>query len=234
MFCKKCGSEISDGTAFCPKCGAGQADAAITVSNGITAVANAANDKDALIAQMENSMQVMAAIKEKEDAIEATEEPIAKLEKKAKKGRVVVFSVVGLIIGSSFSSDSVFLALVFMVAFIGGSILAYKARTKNLSALKEQRNNDERTLETLKNDAVLQWLPYDYRDSTAFAYIYQYIVNLRADNLREAINLYENEKHQARLELISAISAQSAADAASAAKGAAASAAASAFFSLFK
>ncbi|MBQ8107903.1 MAG: hypothetical protein IJ129_04065, partial [Ruminococcus sp.] len=75
---------------------------------------------------------------------------------------------------------------------------------------------------------------YDYRDATSFAMILSYLENMRANTLRDAINLLETEKHQARVELMTALSMQSAEDAATSAKTAAGAAAASAFFSLFK
>ncbi|MDE6088393.1 MAG: hypothetical protein K2G25_08415 [Oscillospiraceae bacterium] len=80
----------------------------------------------------------------------------------------------------------------------------HKRKAKKLELLK---NNYEQELETLKNDSTLSWLPYDYRDSISYAYLFSYLNNMRANNLGEAINLYETEKHQARLETISALRA---------------------------
>ena len=108
------------------------------------------------------------------------------------------------------------------------------SKKKEAAALEAEKQTLENTLLSLKNDPVLLWLPYDYRDSTSFTYLYTYLTNLRANSLKEAINLYETEKHQERLELISAVTAQAASDAASSANAAAGAAAASAFFSLFR
>ncbi len=56
---------------------------------------------------------------------------------------------------------------------------------------------------------------------------------MRAYNLTDAINLYETEMHQARLELISQVTAEYAREARDAAVAAGGMVAADAFFSLF-
>ena len=50
---------------------------------------------------------------------------------------------------------------------------------------------------------VLDFLPEDYRDVMAVGYMEECIRNLRADTLKEAINLYEEQKHRWTLENLS-------------------------------
>ncbi|MCI2773878.1 hypothetical protein [Staphylococcus petrasii] len=47
---------------------------------------------------------------------------------------------------------------------------------------------------------MYQRIPEKYTNSYAAAKMYEYFITFRADNLKEAINLFELEEHQARLE----------------------------------
>ncbi|MDE6665865.1 MAG: zinc ribbon domain-containing protein [Ruminococcus sp.] len=228
MFCKKCGSQLADGTVFCSNCGMRQDDNAVAIQQG------AVSEKEVVLSEMNNSFAVMTAIKEKEFAIAEHTESIEKEYEKSKKRYVVLIWFIGIILSSAFSAFGNFVSVLTIIAFGVIGVFYRKKHKKKSETLLSEKSNYEQELEILKNDAVLYWLPYDYRDSESFAYLFSYINNMRASSLKEAINLYETEKHHTRLELISAITAQSAANAADAANSAAASAAASAFFSLFK
>ncbi len=59
----------------------------------------------------------------------------------------------------------------------------------------------------LRNDQSMQWLPDTYRNSTDFNMIASYIKNDRADTLREAINILEQETHYRRMEKAAAMGA---------------------------
>lgn len=56
-------------------------------------------------------------------------------------------------------------------------------------------------------DPAISWLPNDYRNSTCARKILEYLANMRATTLQEAINLLETERHQATMEAIAAINA---------------------------
>ena len=222
MYCKKCGAMIDDNATFCKSCGASQ-DAIVAV--GGQPVAPKQQEKELLLQQMNGSFQIMSALKNAEDELEAMEEQMTQLEAKA----------------SNSSRNKLIILGVFLTAFMGlGLILiiyAFIRQNKNkqkLAEYQQQMQAKQNALETLKNDAALVWLPYNYRNSTAFAMMYGYLTNMRANNLTEAINLLETEMHQARVELLSSISAQASIDAADAAHSAAGAAGAAAFFSLFK
>lgn len=59
----------------------------------------------------------------------------------------------------------------------------------------------------LCSDPLMSWLPHDYRNSTYAFKIIEYLSNMRAKTLQEALNLLETEKHQAAMETIAAIGA---------------------------
>ena len=234
MFCKNCGNELADGTSFCPSCGTAQNDAAVTLNKG-TPISAQVDERKQVLAVMDDSFSVMTSIKQKENEIEEKEEQIEKTKEKARKRYVVLWSFIGFMITCILEGIiGTALASVFFFGGIAFGVWRMISKKKESAALEAEKQTLENTLLSLKNDPVLLWLPYDYRDSTSFTYLYTYLTNLRANSLKEAINLYETEKHQERLELISAVTAQAASDAASSANAAAGAAAASAFFSLFR
>ena len=223
MYCIKCGAAIDDNAAVCKSCGAAQET--VPAVGGGAAGAVKQQEREMLLGQMNGSFQVMTAMKSAEDGLEEMEEQLTQLEAKA----------------SNSSRNKLIILGFFLTAFMGlGLILivyAFIRQNKNkqkAAEYKQQVQAKQRELETLRNDAVLTWLPYNYRNSTAFAMMYGYLNNMRANNLTEAINLLETEMHQARVELLSTISAQAPMDAADSARSAAGAAGAAAFFSLFK
>ncbi len=222
---------MAEGTFVCPKCGAEQAQVAAGAKRG--AAVALADERETILGFMNNSFTVMSAIKEKENIIAGLDEGIDKARKRSRIRYVVLCTFIGLCIAFVLANNEVLQWPAFL-ACIAIGVLNMLFQKKKAAGLTADRSKYVNELETLKSDAVLSWLPYDYRDSTSFAYLFSYMNNMRASTLKEAINLYETEKHQARLELISALTAQSAADAAASASSAAGAAAASAFFSLFK
>jgi hypothetical protein len=246
MFCQNCGNELADGAAFCPSCGTAQNNAAVSLSKGVAAAvgaANVADERKQVLAVMDNSFSVMTSIKQKENEIEEMEAMIEEAQLKGRK-RYIVFAVfIGSLapvifepIFKALGGDAIggILALATWVGVVALFVMRRNKFKKQEAECTQNKQSYETTLQSLKNDETLSWLPYDYRDSTSFTYLYTYLTNMRANSLKEAINLYETEKHQARLELISAVTAQAASDAAASANAAAGAAAASAFFSLFK
>ena len=224
MYCKKCGAVIDDNATFCTSCGASQ-EGAVAVAGGASPVASKQQEREELLGQMNGSFQVMSAMKSAEDELEEMEEQQSQLELKASNSSRNKLIIIGFLLTAFMG-----LGLILIVyAFIRQNKSKQKA-----AEYKQQVQAKQRELETLKNDAALTWLPYNYRNSTAFAMMYNYLNNMRANNLTEAINLLETEMHQARVELLSSISAQASMDAADSARSAAGAAGAAAFFSLFK
>ena len=235
MFCKKCGNKIEDSAVFCPACGTDQSNG-LTVSGAASVgFSNNSNEREAVIAQATNCLPVMTSMKENEDKIEGLEEEIEKYEKKGKISYAIFIYIICLfIVGMILIKAPNFIQWLAIIACVPIPVMYRKKKLNKAAELKAQKQDCENQISVLKQDATLSWLPYDYRDATSFAMILSYLENMRANTLREAINLLETEKHQARVELMAALSMQSAESAASSAKGAAGAAAASAFFSLFK
>ncbi len=235
MFCQACGNEIAEGARFCSKCGA-------TQDGGQVVRAQAPVDERAVLIQnITDSSEVINAIAETENKITQSKEEMERHKKGTGFGGILAAVLVGLwlssmfslMIGAAFNNSGVVGFIAFIVAFVGIVAFAVRRRKNHVQKLAEFTqiyNESVQTLETLRQDASLSWLPYDYRDSFSMGHIVTYLQNMRARNIQEAINLLETEMHQARVEFLSA-------SAASAAQDAAASAGASAafsFLSLFK
>lgn len=236
MYCNNCGNEIVNGNTFCTKCG-NQNAAVMAAPKAAPAMGyvNYGQERQLLLAQMNSNAQLMGAIAERENAIEAMEENLPNIEKRTKMSHAVLLSIViFMFAGAAIANFSVIL---FLLVWGGSTVAAVRNVKKYRKKLQDERaalENNKAQLEALKNDASLAWLPYDYRDSTSFRYMFGYLQNMRANTLQEAINLFEVEKHQAVVKAYSAISAQNAENAAAAARGAVGVAAATALFSLLK
>ena len=227
MFCKHCGAEIAENAAFCPACGGSQQETAISVANTnrVATTADPEQERALLLDKMNNSFEVMTALKQTEDEIAKLESELPELEKHSDKTRRDHFIILGV---------ALIIFYLLGIVVIVHTISKYNSSKKKLAEVNQNLSEKRAELETLKNDEVISWLPYDYRDSTSFVMMYNYLNNMRASSLKEALNLLEVERHQARVEMLSEISARASVDAANSASAAATASAASAFFSLFK
>lgn len=105
------------------------------------------------------------------------------------------------------------IAILLILFFLVGSILLFvlngilnKKRKQKLAVrLKEEEeklklNIDEMNQIINDNKDVLFVIPEKYRYAHAVAFMLEYLQTLRADNFKEAINLYEEEMHRIRME----------------------------------
>ena len=114
-------------------------------------------------------------------------------------------------IGDALNEADVFMAISFIVIygaiiyflFIRGPIKKREAQEK-LLVMQEQWKE-------LVQDERLSWLPESYRRGHSAVAIYNYAINGRADSLKEALNLYETEKHHERVEFAAMLGAYNAA-----------------------
>ena len=66
---------------------------------------------------------------------------------------------------------------------------------ENIKALIKERNTFAN-----ENKHIVLFLPQEYRNATAVIYMEQAVRNCRADSLKEAINLYEDQLHKWKIE----------------------------------
>lgn len=82
-------------------------------------------------------------------------------------------------------------------------VISIKKHNKRKARMPVVLNEHSR----LCGDPLMSWLPNDYRNSSYAFKIIEYLSNMRAKTLQEALNLLETEKHQATMEAIAAIGA---------------------------
>jgi len=73
-------------------------------------------------------------------------------------------------------------------------------RNKQLAIQEQRILNELQEVQTLYRNYISSWYPIDYCSVDASEFFYNAINNYRADNLKEAINLYEMTLHQRRIE----------------------------------
>lgn len=91
-----------------------------------------------------------------------------------------------------------------------GCVLAYFVFIKRIirqGQYKKRIAEVQQECEVLRDDATLAWLPAEYRTGSCLNAIISYVQNGRADSLKEALNLLENELHQQRMESAAAVGA---------------------------
>lgn len=72
------------------------------------------------------------------------------------------------------------------------------AERKNMQTIQRIRSEKEKFEK--EYSGVLDIVPYNYRSESAVGFLLYAILNKRADNLKEALNLYEEELHRVRME----------------------------------
>jgi len=120
--------------------------------------------------------------------------------------------------GEATSTDAVFLPVsaVFLVIFLSLFIISKIRLKKTAIDFKERRDHLDASIEEEKesileitkaaekfaeeNRYLLDVIPQQYRNLQATSYILVAVKNGRADTLKEAINLYEEQLHRWRLE----------------------------------
>ena len=71
---------------------------------------------------------------------------------------------------------------------------------KTIQVQEQAVLNDLQQVQTVYRERVGYWYPDNYCSVEAVEFFYNVIQNYRADNLKEAINLYETTLHQRRVE----------------------------------
>lgn len=92
---------------------------------------------------------------------------------------------------------------VIMLALTAVCVLAIKNHIKRKARIPQATSE----YASLCADPAISWLPPNYRNSVYARKIIEYLTNMRAKTLQEALNLLETEKHQATMEAIAAVGA---------------------------
>lgn len=147
-----------------------------------------------------NVMKDIAAVENELSILENKQEKFRRDRKKATVG-VVLFDLFSLSVMFK-NGFALFAVLLILLACVN---IPFVLMWRNAAARKGKISKLTAQLAGYRSDPSLSWLPPAYRDSFSWEKIGEYIVNLRANTLQEAINLLETEQHQARLEFMAAL-----------------------------
>lgn len=87
----------------------------------------------------------------------------------------------------------------FFIAYIIWDINKKKVK-KKLAKKSLQYNHIKRKIDSILENYDIEIIPEDYRSDEQVKYIYKVLKNQRANNIQQAVNLYEEEQHRARME----------------------------------
>ena len=171
------------------------------------------DEKEQLLSDLYNSTEAMNTIHQLEARIEELKQKPPFKQRKTSclslfLAPIVAFAVLMAYImlfslWASFKEHGQALtAGLLIVTFIAVHVLWIGATIHRNSKAKAVMAETEAKLAEAWNNPSLAWLPPMYRNSLAYEKIKEYTVNKRANSLKEALNLFETEMHQARLELM--------------------------------
>lgn len=204
MKCNNCNSEIDESVRFCPVCGTKvEQDDSPPVNSTVF-------QRDPCRFELEAILPDLKLLEEKYRKVEQIGKAQNYLEKEYKWYRVGV----GILV-FAFSMPLLLTLHVpeYCVPFVSLLLAVFSAKAfeKKLIPSKEQAKQKydeeieqykEQYLEYYKKvyPMLSKWLPEDYWYLTAVQSITTYFKNNRADSLKEALNLYEEEMYRLRME----------------------------------
>lgn len=211
MYCNNCGALLSDGAVFCSKCGVrvavqGAQNQRVSVNEQAYRDQNETRE---LLRNLDVALPIYQKIAEYEDRIQQLKNKMTKHI----SFREVILIGIGILIGSLFlavivglifnktSSDTIITltTVIFIVALIGIAVLQKIWSDRLWQKIRGlQQDIDSFIRQNLRPE--LFYLPEPYQYYMAASYIRDCIVNKRARNLTEAINLYEDQLHKWQME----------------------------------
>lgn len=160
------------------------------------------NEREQLLSNIANCAETMKAIGRKEDECDSLEKKIEKFKPLCEKKAVFLYLIIALAFCVVAMSNKLTLCLLVLIGF---PILCVTLTKNKLKSMHKNIDKINEEIAVLQNDSSLSWLPVKYRLTVPYSHIAEYVSNMRANNLKEALNLYETELHQARLEIYAAV-----------------------------
>ena len=211
MFCEKCGAEISANGSFCPNCGEkkNRKNDLTEANNNNLNVVRKNNDLniDECITELTGIVEPLQVIEKFSEKAYSVKGIVNKEEKKNFIVGFIIALIISYFIGLNISSPIIrasIRAILILIAFLLVEI------KKKLSRKKYAKKAEEYLLvaEGKYKDVypvLMRYLPEDYWYSDAVRSIASYYRNSRANSLKEALNLYEEEMHRLRMENMQAL-----------------------------
>lgn len=183
-------------------------------------------EKDTLITQLKEILPIMERLDKHLEGLSQMEIHINSLDKQINKPRKINFfsdvAIGGLVlpillvsaISNTFQIESATIGKLGFALMILGAIanlyVSGKIRNIGKDGIRKDKALWEKKYEEAENamveeiaphwEKVLSVVPQSYANPTCVGNIYGYLVNGRADSLKEALNLFEEEQHRWRVE----------------------------------
>ena len=207
MYCKNCGAYVEENMRFCPDCGQD-----FTLQNETRELVrfdpmNCSRELEGIIPPLEEmETQYQKVCFYGTQASHAGRETKIIVNCACISAGLLVDCFLVKLFPALVRSDSLFILIWVIVS--GFSFLSTRKMIRNLkvkeesSLIRKQDTFREQYAEIYEMIAPVleKYVPVDYRYSTAVQSISFYFRNMRADTIKEAINLYEEEMHRLRLE----------------------------------
>ena len=204
MYCEVCGSEIAENANYCPLCGTKiNSLQTNTLANNFNAQ-QCADDLD-------NILSDLKSLEENYTKLNLYQREVSNAGKDNEILHTGISVGIGFFAGAIISHIFRNNPVVFLIAWITIAAVIFvlsKEFFKEKSG-KDKQNNEQKVAEFRKNyekqyeivqPVLSAYLPADYWYSNAVNVISSYFRNYRADSVKEAINLYEEEMHRMRME----------------------------------
>lgn len=225
--CAECGNMISEKAQYCPQCGcpvesAERVEVKKTKESTVISTANTSaernkvlNELKATYACVERIERMVRMLDQAKTKIETRDAEEKLLNSPDTKGKLFIVSFIALVfvfcIPLSYMIEDGELAMVIACVFAGIiEIFILKAYNEHISnsysddsAVQEKEKIEKNIKEYCEQPHTkesLNYLAKDYWDCETIKYLIEVIQNNRADTLKEAINLYEDYLHKAKVE----------------------------------
>ena len=169
--------------------------------------------QDAIDSSRESLLRILSEVREPlgssirlYDELTAAKKKYNALKPMEERSAIIVGTVIAIVIGIMFISQMGAPGIIFLILALVISPLSFWLESRSTKSKKERLAITCDSLEKQYVSALDQMkgkidvIPPDYRYPAAVESFYKYVNNRRADNIREAMNLYEEEMHRLRIE----------------------------------
>lgn len=224
MLCPDCGTIINDDAVICEYCGHEinkRISSEKSIPSTITTEGTLNSLKKALsiVRQVEETQKKEAELAKRRQEIDKKRQEILDDDMPGVLAFIYLLTIIaaGYFGASSEGVPGMIVAIVIAVIALGLIYAAYSSLTKNsretnanayynsrIKQLEKEEKAHRKSVETLKKNTniagELSFLPEKYRNSEIISYLIQLFREKRVDNLKEALNLYEDDVHKYRME----------------------------------
>lgn len=216
MYCKRCGKEIEHDARFCSGCGIQLKDMPQVedYQDGRPQIVNGAYvEEREIVRRIDRALSIYQVVESMTNEIEIlqkrklgvshtiAEDVVVSLAISAIIGAIAFLAIIGINPKRTYPFGTT--GIVFLVALVVLFIIFRKHNnTRVIRIDRELQNKKDQVAGFIQENNIpeVNYLPEKYRYVIAAQYIRDCIVNCRAHNLTDAINLYEEQMYRWKME----------------------------------